>query len=422
MTLTIEDFDGAVALDTVQLVQAKSGTGWKSGCAASLVDTDDAIRITVASGEVYVENTAVTVSTDTVPLPDGDAQYPRKDIIYADANGLLSAEQGVPRKPKPDGESARETFQPEPPDLKGIAGGPSTVAPIAEVWVPSDAGGASDLSDPTVEYVRDRRLAPWADSVLTAADEGDGNGLDADTVDGLDSAAFLQADGSVPLTGDLNINGHRITNINRFNIDFDDGSAAFRFDAGADSTSGSYLIVQNGTDFSIYSQDGNGNNIKTLTFPIGTNAGNVNISNGDLAVQSNSVLTTADVGREAIKDPDTMSVELAAGDDYQEPIFVPSGKTVTVYAWGLRLTDGTTDANVVLELNTPAGTTQDSIAASAAPNYAEDTTGVGTATYNNTSGAAAVAHLRLANTGTTDYTPASSAASGVERTAAYRVE
>ena len=50
--------------------------------------------------------------------------------------------------------------------------------------------------------------------ILTTADEGSGNGLDADTIDGLDSLQFLRSDesdtmfGSLTITGDLTVSGN----------------------------------------------------------------------------------------------------------------------------------------------------------------------------------------------------------------------
>ena len=50
--------------------------------------------------------------------------------------------------------------------------------------------------------------------ILTTADEGSGNGLDADTIDGLDSTQFLRSDqddtmaGSLTIQGDLTVSGN----------------------------------------------------------------------------------------------------------------------------------------------------------------------------------------------------------------------
>jgi hypothetical protein len=198
MVLDIQDFDGAPALDAVQQVQAAVGTGWLNGCTPSLVDTDDAIRIQVASGDVAVvpdptsppSDPTVAVSQQTVDLPDGDAQHPRKDVVYVDDTGSVDYDTGTPRAATPPVATARDAETPEPPDLHDDPNlsSQTAAAVIAEVWVPTSAAGASDLSDATVTYVRDRRLRPWADHVLTGSDS-----VDADTVDGEDASAFADA-------------------------------------------------------------------------------------------------------------------------------------------------------------------------------------------------------------------------------------
>jgi hypothetical protein len=173
MTYTIENFDGASALDLVQQLQAKRGTGVTSGCGASLNSTDQAIRIDVASGTAYVTETQVSVSGGSIDLPDGDSQHPRKDVVYIKADGTLGSVQGVPRAPK-DGTGIpgtdREVYQPEPPDMSSLAGGFADGAPVAEIWVPAGATGASDMADASVLYVRDRRLEPQVSSAGTVSE------------------------------------------------------------------------------------------------------------------------------------------------------------------------------------------------------------------------------------------------------------
>lgn len=187
MTLKVRNFDGAQALDIAQLLQGRQGTGVVSGCEPDLGNTDQAVRVNVSSGTAYIEDTEVSVSGGAVDLPDGDSQHPRKDVVYATSTGGLASAQGVPRSAQ-DGtispDPARGVYQPEPPDLSGVTGGVTAVAPIAEVWVPESANGASDLDDPTIRYVRDRRLRPWASPLLVKGAIGADSGLTYD--DGTD--------------------------------------------------------------------------------------------------------------------------------------------------------------------------------------------------------------------------------------------
>ena len=185
--LTYKNFDEAVALDQVQAVQQALGTGIINGGTASLPADTAPITVDVVGGTAYIANTEVSYTAGSVTLPDGDAQLPRKDVIYVDSNGALDSVQGTPRAPKDGTDNPgtdRTVYQPEPPDmssLSSIADG----APIAEVWVPS-----ADMTDSSVEYLRDRRLRPWASALLTSGTIGV-NDLDFDpaTQSELDSHA-----------------------------------------------------------------------------------------------------------------------------------------------------------------------------------------------------------------------------------------
>lgn len=198
MTLTIESFDGAVALDGVQQLQGVLGTGVTSGCTPSLPSSTTPITIDVASGTVYVANTEVSVTADSIELPDGDAQHPRKDVVYVDDTGALQSIQGTPREPK-DGTAApgtdRHVFQPEPPDLSSLSS-VADAAVVAEVWVPAGATGTGDMTDSGVTYVRDRRLRPWASSLLASGDVSESDlSFDTATQSELDSHASQHQDG-----------------------------------------------------------------------------------------------------------------------------------------------------------------------------------------------------------------------------------
>jgi hypothetical protein len=63
---------------------------------------------------------------------------------------------------------------------------------------------------------------PWH-----AGNDGTGTGLDADLLDGVHAAAFLKADGSVALTGDLDINGQDVDDVKTltFVAEYDNGNS-----------------------------------------------------------------------------------------------------------------------------------------------------------------------------------------------------
>jgi hypothetical protein len=220
MTYTIENFDGASALDLVQQLQARRGTGVTSGCSASLNSTDQAIRIDVASGTAYVTETQVSVSGGSIDLPDGDSQHPRKDVVYIKADGTLGSVQGVPRQPK-DGTGIpgtdREVYQPEPPDMSSLAGGFADGAPVAEIWVPAGATGASDMADANVLYVRDRRLEPQVSAAGTvsendlAFDTATQSELDSHAADADAHHTAYTDDDAAAVVGSMAANGDGVT-------------------------------------------------------------------------------------------------------------------------------------------------------------------------------------------------------------------
>ena len=514
MTLQVRNFDGNVALDTVQLLQRAVGTGVTSGCVASLTSSSTDITVDVAAGEVVVENSTVAVSSATVTLADGDAQYPRKDVIVADSTGVLHVVEGTPREAKANGILAdtatdRQTYQPEPPDLSDLsdvsgASAWTEVAPIAEVWVPAGTTASSEMDDSTVTYVSDRRLRPWADATLTsvgsetvsgtwtfettvtangfdanfysisnvgflglngditdntgntvydydlgsrgkvlveAIEQGPGSGLDADTVDGYEGSGLAALAESESVTGAWTF-GSDVTVTQDTAVDLSAGGELTL--AAADDGANGQVTLDTGSGTNYFSLarvlDDGGKN--TITLEINRALGHVwgaydktandwllriyddgtmSLGAAGTTGQEAMVRTDQDLAAEAIAEPDADSFSIEANDDYEQPVFVPDGKTLTVYAWGLRLDDGSTDSGIVLELNDPSGTTQASIDASVAPNYTENESGV--ASYSNSTGSPKVAHLRLANTTGTDYTPSDEGGNGigVERTVAYRV-
>jgi len=190
--IDIRNFDGAVALDDCQQIQQALGTGVTSGCAPSLPSGTTPITVDVASGTVYVANSEVSFGGGSITLPDGDAQHPRKDVVYVDSMGALQSIQGTPREPRdgtPTPGTDREVYQPEPPDLSSLSS-VADAAVVAEIWVPAGASGTGDMTETGVTYVRDRRLRPWAASVLTSGSINESDlSFDTATQSELDSHA-----------------------------------------------------------------------------------------------------------------------------------------------------------------------------------------------------------------------------------------
>lgn len=75
--------------------------------------------------------------------------------------------------------------------------------------------------------------------VLRVADEGHGNGIDADTLDGLHKTDYVLRDGSQEMTGDLKLGLNKIRFSNDDYFYYDDGS----FNIGAENYTGKYMFT-----------------------------------------------------------------------------------------------------------------------------------------------------------------------------------
>ena len=85
---------------------------------------------------------------------------------------------------------------------------------VANNLTVDDAGIAATITRDSEWDTRDEVEAVWAGTTTIWCDDNDGaaSGLDADTVDGVEAAAIIQADGSVSMTADLNMGGQDVTN------------------------------------------------------------------------------------------------------------------------------------------------------------------------------------------------------------------
>lgn len=160
MTIDFRNYDGLAAIDLIQLAQPTLGTGIESGCDATLPSSASPIAVDITSGSATIAGSSVQVSSGSPVLADGDSQHPRKDLICVDSGGSLVVLTGTPREPK-DNTGApgtdRTVYQPEPPDLSSESS-IDAVAPVVEVWVPTNATTTADMNESGVTYLRDRRL------------------------------------------------------------------------------------------------------------------------------------------------------------------------------------------------------------------------------------------------------------------------
>ncbi|WP_256394123.1 hypothetical protein [Natronoarchaeum rubrum] len=149
MTFDVKNENGAAALDINSLTKLLDGYGVVlsdgSGCE---VTAGSGMDVAVANGAVLIDGSSASIASTTVTIPTADADHPRKDIVYIDSAGTPTVAEGVPGEARPRGETGRNTYHPEPPDLSA-----TEAVPLAEVWVPA---GASEI---TAGDISDRRVS-----------------------------------------------------------------------------------------------------------------------------------------------------------------------------------------------------------------------------------------------------------------------
>ena len=179
MTLEIENFTGAQALDIAQIIKGNSGNGWISGVEPSVDDGSSSITVEVTSGTVLIDNNEISVSAQNISLPNGDPDWPRRDAIYIDIDGTLQFEQGIPRQPDPETAVGATASVPEIPDLSG-----QDVAVIAALWIPTNATQGSDINPG--QMLQDRRVKPWPDHIDQVVEDLEQALEDAEDIEGAD--------------------------------------------------------------------------------------------------------------------------------------------------------------------------------------------------------------------------------------------
>ena len=175
------------------------------------------------------------------------------------------------------------------------------------------AGGAFiDFKNTTVEDY-DARLQESGGSInlngnriLTTADEGSGNGLDADTLDGVQGSSFLRSDTSDSFTsGTLTISGTALRLNDNVDLEFGSGGGATDAQIYWSGTglefdiSGGPLFIDMGNDNDFYIRDVN--SALANSFTVDVSAGNataltnVNASNGKLQEGGNALIPAGSI-------------------------------------------------------------------------------------------------------------------------------
>ncbi len=134
----------------------------ESGCTVSDGGTND-LSLDVASGEVVVNSTDASVSSQSVTLGSANADNPRYDLVVADDTGAASVVAGT------------ASSTPQAPSI------PSDSVLLAVVEVTAGASGVTDADIYDARAV----LSGIPNDVVT---QGPGSGLDADTIDGMDAS------------------------------------------------------------------------------------------------------------------------------------------------------------------------------------------------------------------------------------------
>lgn len=145
-----------------QFINSYIGTSWLGGGDASIVtDSADPMEISVESASIRIGGgDPINVDAGTVEIPEGDASWPRRDILYAGADGELDIEPGQAQPQLPDGSEVEpgtknrmaQLAQPVPPDVLRY-----DAVPLWEIFVPEGADSAEELTALEGRALRDRR-------------------------------------------------------------------------------------------------------------------------------------------------------------------------------------------------------------------------------------------------------------------------
>ena len=266
---------GATADQTASeiLTAIKTVDGSGSGLDADTVDGIQASSFLrsdandSASGEISLTSTTVPLTLNAIRFnnTENDSSY------YTDGDGTLAFDQNF----SADTEYGTDTYSPNSVFTGGDGGG---------LLIKNQDGWGAVFTSQNTRWA----TAEWdgltvdGNRVLTVADEGTGNGLDADTVDGIQASSFLRSDANDTTTGNLTIQGAKVI--------LDDTSTSI----------GPWEVYQASTG--------------QLTFTVGGTSGpemelttdGSNYLNTTLTVANSRVLTVADEGTGNGLDADTV--------------------------------------------------------------------------------------------------------------------
>ena len=155
MVLTVQDLQGAEALDITQLIDRFYGFGVIDGGATG--SGANPFDVTIDPATVLVDGVEHTISADVIDLGDYvSSDNPRKVIIYVDTNGALISMAGAPEDPQPEGSIRFDTYRPAPPDLYETDGNGNIQrvlgTPLCEIWLGENDERITDAD------IRDRRF------------------------------------------------------------------------------------------------------------------------------------------------------------------------------------------------------------------------------------------------------------------------
>lgn len=141
---------GAQALDYNEAVE-QARFSVVSGCNVTIntggLGTGNG-AIDVGGGTAIFNGDPLSVTPRTLDVETGDNVYPRKDIVYVDANGDPQIRQGQSEPAEPAGEVGPDTERPAPPSFKD-----DDVVILYEIWIPEEAQDidAGNLSDRRID-------------------------------------------------------------------------------------------------------------------------------------------------------------------------------------------------------------------------------------------------------------------------------
>ena len=156
MVLTVQDLQGAQALDITQLIDRWNGFGVVNGgqCSAGA----NPFGVAVDAATVLVDGVEHSISADVIDLADDVSDdNPRKAIIYVDSNGVLVSKAGKAERAQPEGKIRTETTRPAPPDLfeTDETGRITRIigTPLCEIWLGQNDERITDAD------IQDRRFS-----------------------------------------------------------------------------------------------------------------------------------------------------------------------------------------------------------------------------------------------------------------------